>query len=64
MADHKAVVERTEVVEAKTNFEYGQMSRTEEEEAIVRRKLDWQIVSMVTVLYLMWDSLLVLWLVL
>lgn len=54
MADEKDIMEKVDVVEAKTDLTPGEVTWTEEEETAVRRKLDWQIVPMVTVLYLMW----------
>ncbi|KAK4631650.1 hypothetical protein CLAFUW4_02533 [Fulvia fulva] len=49
----KIATEQIDSLEAKTDFSCGEVSWTEEEETRVRRKLDLQIVPMVTVLYLM-----------
>ena len=49
MADEKAAVVHDDVLEAKTDLTLaGEVTWTEEEETRVRRKLDWQIVPMVT----------------
>lgn len=55
MADEKNISEHVDAIEAKTTSLLElEMTWTEEEETRVRRILDWQIVPMVTVLYLMW----------
>lgn len=55
MAEEKTMPEHVDVVDAKTGFATeAEVTWTEDEETRVRRKLDWQIVPMVTVLYLMW----------
>ena len=57
MAEEKTTMpQHVDVVEdAKTGFTTeAEVTWTEEEETRVRRKLDWQVVPMVTVLYLMW----------
>lgn len=54
----KIATEQIDSLEAKTDFSCGEVSWTEEEETRVRRKLDLQIVPMVTVLYLMYEVLL------
>ncbi|KAF2160912.1 hypothetical protein M409DRAFT_28790 [Zasmidium cellare ATCC 36951] len=55
MAEEKtAMPEHVDVVDTKTGLATeAEVTWTEEEETRVRRKLDWQIVPMVTVLYLM-----------
>lgn len=55
MAEEKIISEHVDAIEAKTDLTLEpEVTWTEEEETRVRRKLDWQIVPMVTVLYLMW----------
>lgn len=56
MTDEKAPsnsVSVVDVAEAKNDVGAGEATWTEEEETRVRHKLDWQIVPVVTVLYLM-----------
>lgn len=55
MSEEKTIPEHVDAIEAKTDLSLeAEVTWTEEEETRVRRKLDWQIVPMVTVLYLMW----------
>lgn len=54
MADEKAMADRIDDVDPKVDpFSESNITWSEEEEKRVRNKLDWQIVPMVTVLYLM-----------
>lgn len=53
MAEEKDVSDRVVVEESKRDFLPGEVTWTEEEETHVRRKLDWQIVPVCTILYLM-----------